>query len=95
MIFPGCFFFVLKLKSFIQGNFFFTCTGRYSPVRRASEGSKINAPFQGVLQECQQLQKATQPRHLLVAQSPPLADNSVSLPGNFLTQLILIFMLFP
>lgn len=57
--------------------------GRYSPVRRASEGSKINTqPFQGALQECQQLQKATQ-RHLLTTQSPPLADNAVSLPGSY------------
>ncbi|EDS25635.1 conserved hypothetical protein [Culex quinquefasciatus] len=60
--------------------------GRYSPVRRASEGSKINTQFQGPFQECQQLQKGlnvgTQQRNLLIAPSPPLADNSVSLPGS-------------
>lgn len=54
--------------------------GRYSPVRRASEGSRINTQFHGALQECQQLQKfLIQPKNL----SPPLADNSVSLPGEF------------
>ncbi|XP_058458351.1 uncharacterized protein LOC131434981 isoform X3 [Malaya genurostris] len=59
--------------------------GRYSPVRRASEGSKINSQFQGPFQECQQLQKglsSTQQRNLLIAPSPPLAENSVSLPGS-------------
>ncbi|XP_055532040.1 uncharacterized protein LOC129722550 isoform X1 [Wyeomyia smithii] len=60
--------------------------GRYSPVRRASEGSKINTQFQGPFQECQQLQKGlnagTQQRNLLITPSPPLADNSVSLPGS-------------
>ncbi|XP_055621707.1 uncharacterized protein LOC129765419 isoform X3 [Toxorhynchites rutilus septentrionalis] len=60
--------------------------GRYSPVRRASEGSKINTQFQGPFQECQQLQKGlnvgTQQRNQLITPSPPLADNSVSLPGS-------------
>ncbi|XP_065077213.1 uncharacterized protein Sik3 isoform X4 [Ochlerotatus camptorhynchus] len=60
--------------------------GRYSPVRRASEGSKINTQFQRPFQECQQLQKGlnagTQQRNLLITPSPPLADNSVSLPGS-------------
>uniref|UniRef100_A0A182NJ75 Non-specific serine/threonine protein kinase n=1 Tax=Anopheles dirus TaxID=7168 RepID=A0A182NJ75_9DIPT len=75
--------------------------GRYSPVRRASEGSRITSQFQGPFQECQQLQKglhaaalaaATQQHHhqqqqqqrnnLLITPSPPLADNSVSLPGS-------------
>ncbi|XP_062544540.1 serine/threonine-protein kinase SIK3 homolog isoform X2 [Armigeres subalbatus] len=61
--------------------------GRYSPVRRASEGSKINTQFQGAFQECQQLQKGlnasgAQQRNLLITPSPPLADNSVSLPGS-------------
>ncbi|XP_055601667.1 uncharacterized protein LOC129750686 isoform X3 [Uranotaenia lowii] len=60
--------------------------GRYSPVRRASEGSKINTQFQGPFHECQQLQKGlnagTQQRNLLITPSPPLADNSVSLPGS-------------
>nr|XP_019554258.2 uncharacterized protein LOC109423725 isoform X2 [Aedes albopictus] len=61
--------------------------GRYSPVRRASEGSKINTQFQGPFQECQQLQKGLnanggQQRNLLITPSPPLADNSVSLPGS-------------
>uniref|UniRef100_A0A182IR27 Non-specific serine/threonine protein kinase n=1 Tax=Anopheles atroparvus TaxID=41427 RepID=A0A182IR27_ANOAO len=74
--------------------------GRYSPVRRASEGSRITSQFQGPFQECQQLQKGlhaaamascTQQQqqqqqqrnnNLLLAPSPPLADNSVSLPGS-------------
>ncbi|XP_001663093.2 serine/threonine-protein kinase SIK3 homolog [Aedes aegypti] len=61
--------------------------GRYSPVRRASEGSKINTHFQGPFQECQQLQRGLnanggQQRNLLITPSPPLADNSVSLPGS-------------
>uniref|UniRef100_A0A182MLI5 Non-specific serine/threonine protein kinase n=1 Tax=Anopheles culicifacies TaxID=139723 RepID=A0A182MLI5_9DIPT len=65
--------------------------GRYSPVRRASEGSRITSQFQGPFQECQQLQKglhaaaiaASQQRNnLLITPSPPLADNSVSLPGS-------------
>ncbi|XP_059615059.1 uncharacterized protein LOC132260760 [Phlebotomus argentipes] len=56
--------------------------GRYSPVRRASEGSRINTQFQGPLQECQQLQKGLAQRNLLVTPSPPLIDNSVSLPGS-------------
>lgn len=70
-----------SLKKLLK-KYFCLLLGRYSPVRRASEGSKINTPiFQGALQECQQLQKATQ-RHLLTTQSPPLTDNSVSLPGK-------------
>ncbi|GAB0100785.1 Non-specific serine/threonine protein kinase [Sergentomyia squamirostris] len=56
--------------------------GRYSPVRRASEGSRINTQFQGPLQECQQLQKGLAQRNLLVTPSPPLIDNSISLPGS-------------
>ncbi|XP_049540937.1 uncharacterized protein LOC125954571 isoform X3 [Anopheles darlingi] len=87
--------------------------GRYSPVRRASEGSRITSQFPGPFQECQQLQKglhaaalAQQQQHhqmqqqqqqqqqqqplpahhrnnnLLITPSPPLADNSVSLPGS-------------
>ncbi|EAU76598.1 AGAP006412-PA [Anopheles gambiae str. PEST] len=66
---------------------------RYSPVRRASEGSRITSQFQGPFQECQQLQKglhaaaiaASQQQrsnNLLITPSPPLADNSVSLPGS-------------
>ncbi|XP_013114508.2 uncharacterized protein LOC106092255 isoform X1 [Stomoxys calcitrans] len=54
--------------------------GRYSPVRRASEGSK--AQFQGPLQECQYLQKGIAQRNFLVAPSPPLLENSISLPGS-------------
>ncbi|XP_017492070.1 PREDICTED: uncharacterized protein LOC108380158 isoform X2 [Rhagoletis zephyria] len=54
--------------------------GRYSPVRRASEGSK--AQFQGPLQECQYLQKVSAQRNFLVAPTPPLSDNSISLPGS-------------
>lgn len=58
-------------------------TGRYSPVRRASEGSKLQ--FHGPLQECQQLQKGIAQRNFLVPQSPPVfMENSVSLPGNYL-----------
>ncbi|XP_035793643.1 uncharacterized protein LOC118467355 isoform X2 [Anopheles albimanus] len=93
--------------------------GRYSPVRRASEGSRITSQFPGPFQECQQLQKGLHaaalaqqqqqhqqmqhqqqqqqqqqqlqqhppPAHhrtnnLLITPSPPLADNSVSLPGS-------------
>ncbi|XP_058065966.1 mucin-19 [Anopheles bellator] len=72
--------------------------GRYSPVRRASEGSRITSQVQGPFQECQQLQKGLhaaalaqqqqqlqQPHrnnNLLIAPNPPLADNSVSLPGS-------------
>ncbi|XP_055374022.1 uncharacterized protein LOC129607224 isoform X2 [Condylostylus longicornis] len=51
--------------------------GRYSPVRRASEGSKTQ--FQGPLQECQYLQKGIAQRNFLI--TPPL-DNSISLPGS-------------
>ncbi|XP_030369599.1 uncharacterized protein LOC115634549 isoform X2 [Scaptodrosophila lebanonensis] len=54
--------------------------GRYSPVRRASEGSKCQ--FQGPLQECQSLQKGIAQRNFLVAPSPPLLENSASLPGS-------------
>lgn len=54
--------------------------GRYSPVRRASEGSRTQ--FQGPLQECQHLQKGLAQRNLLVTPSPPLLDNSISLPGS-------------
>ncbi len=53
--------------------------GRYSPVRRASEGSKSHNP--GPLQEYQLLQKGLVSRNLLP--SPPLA-NSISLPGETL-----------
>jgi hypothetical protein len=53
-------------------------------VRRASEGSRIHPQIQGALQECQQLQKglAGQNPNALFTSSPPLADNSVSLPGS-------------
>lgn len=62
-------------------------------MRRASEGSRITSQFQGPFQECQQLQKglhaaaiaASQQQrsnNLLITPSPPLADNSVSLPGS-------------
>lgn len=54
--------------------------GRYSPVRRASEGSKTQ--FQGPLQECQYLQKGIAQRNFLCAPSPPLLENSISLPGK-------------
>ncbi|XP_061401261.1 uncharacterized protein LOC133337013 [Musca vetustissima] len=54
--------------------------GRYSPVRRASEGSKTQ--FQGPLQECQYLQKGIAQRNFLVAPSQPLLENSISLPGS-------------
>ncbi|CRK86177.1 CLUMA_CG000076, isoform A [Clunio marinus] len=56
--------------------------GRYSPVRRASEGSR-NPHVHGPFQECQQLQKglAQQRNNYLVTPSPP-SENSVSLPGN-------------
>lgn len=56
--------------------------GRYSPVRRASEGCK--SQFQGPLQECQYLQKGITQRNLLAVSSPPLMDNSCSLPGKYL-----------
>lgn len=59
--------------------------GRYSPVRRASEGSKYQPIIHGPLQECQQLmqqQKSSAHRNLpSSAQSPPL-DISSSLPGT-------------
>ncbi|KAM7345928.1 salt-inducible kinase 3 isoform 2-T6 [Cochliomyia hominivorax] len=54
--------------------------GRYSPVRRASEGSKTQ--FHGPLQECQYLQKGIAQRNFLLAPSPPLLENSISLPGS-------------
>ncbi|XP_039969416.1 uncharacterized protein LOC126756086 isoform X2 [Bactrocera neohumeralis] len=54
--------------------------GRYSPVRRASEGSKTQ--FQGPLQECQYLQKVSAQRNFLIAPTPPLSENSISLPGS-------------
>lgn len=57
--------------------------GRYSPVRRASEGSKHQPLIHGPLQECQQLiqqQKGLAHRNLSLTQSPPLLDTS-SLPG--------------
>ncbi|XP_034479639.1 uncharacterized protein LOC117785638 isoform X2 [Drosophila innubila] len=54
--------------------------GRYSPVRRASEGSR--SQFQGPLQECQSLQKGIAQRNFLVAPSPPLLENSISLPAS-------------
>lgn len=59
--------------------------GRYSPVRRASEGSKHQPLIHGPLQECQQLiqqQKGLAHRNLSLTQSPPLLDTS-SLPGWF------------
>lgn len=59
---------------------FFLFIGRYSPVRRASEGSK--AQFQGPLQECQYLQKVSAQRNFLIAPTPPLSENSISLPGK-------------
>lgn len=60
-----------------------TYLGRYSPVRRASEGSR-NPQIQGPFQECQQLQKglAQQRNNYLVTPNPP-QENSVSLPGRF------------
>lgn len=99
---PHAFFYNLLafLKYYISMNYFtiifYQILGRYSPVRRASEGSRINSQFQGALHECQQLQKGlTQPRHLLITPSPPLADNSVSLPGreNFVCNISIIFKL--
>lgn len=69
------FFFSLFLSEI-----FFLKLGRYSPVRRASEGSRTQ--FQGPLQECQYLQKGIAQRNLLIAPSPPLLDNSISLPGK-------------
>lgn len=57
--------------------------GRYSPVRRASEGSRVSSVSHDPFQECQQLQKGLAHRNLLSAQSPPL-DNSTSLPGNII-----------
>lgn len=62
--------------------------GRYSPVRRASEGSKHQPLIHGPLQECQQLiqqQKGLAHRNLSLTQSPPLLDTS-SLPGVFAQQ---------
>ncbi|XP_031619529.1 serine/threonine-protein kinase SIK3 homolog isoform X2 [Contarinia nasturtii] len=59
--------------------------GRYSPVRRASEGSKYQPLIHGPLQECQQLiqqQKSLAHRNLSSTQSPPLLDNSSSLPAS-------------
>lgn len=58
--------------------------GRYSPVRRASEGSKYQPMIHGPLQECQQLiqqQKSMAHRNVSSTQSPPLLENSSSLPG--------------
>lgn len=65
----------------VSNTFVSITVGRYSPVRRASEGCK--SQFQGPLQECQYLQKGITQRNLLAAPSPPLMDNSCSLPGKF------------
>lgn len=56
--------------------------GRYSPVRRASEGSKCQMLSHGPFQECQQLQKGLAHKNLLVAQSPPVDNIATSLPGE-------------
>lgn len=56
--------------------------GRYSPVRRASEGSRNP---QGPFQECQQLQKglaAAQQRNNYLVTPTTKPENSVSLPGK-------------
>lgn len=57
-------------------------SGRYSPVRRASEGSRCQMLSHGPFQECQQLQKGLAHKNLLVTQSPPLDCNTTSLPGE-------------
>lgn len=56
--------------------------GRYSPVRRASEGSRNP---QGPLQECQQLQRglAHQQKNNYLVTPTTKQENSVSLPGEF------------
>lgn len=55
--------------------------GRYSPVRRASEGSRNP---QGPFQECQQLQNslAAQQRNNYLVTPTNKPENSVSLPGE-------------
>lgn len=72
------------LFSFLcYGFVIYSYIGRYSPVRRASEGSKHQPLIHGPLQECQQLiqqQKGLAHRNLSLTQSPPLLDTS-SLPG--------------
>lgn len=55
--------------------------GRYSPVRRASEGSKSYS--HGPLHEYQLLQRGINNRNFLITPNQPL-DNSISLPGKFL-----------
>lgn len=61
--------------------------GRYSPVRRASEGSRN--PQQGPFQECQQLQKglAAQQRNNYLVTPTTKPENSVSLPGMLILQI--------
>lgn len=80
----GVFFLVMTL---------FIDLGRYSPVRRASEGSKHQPLIHGPLQECQQLiqqQKGLAHRNLSLTQSPPLLDTS-SLPGSYSSREIIFF----
>lgn len=72
------------MQTLVQRSYQFKSSlGRYSPVRRASEGSRN--PQVHPFQECQQLQKglAQQRNNYLVTPSPP-AENSVSLPGELL-----------
>lgn len=61
-------------------SFFLYTLGRYSPVRRASEGSK--SYNHGPLHEYQLLQKGiNNNRNFLITPSQSL-DNSISLPGK-------------
>lgn len=55
--------------------------GRYSPVRRASEGSKSHNHYP--LHEYQLLQKGLAPKTLAINTNSTLLDNSISLPGIF------------
>lgn len=66
----------------ILTNFCFSeILGRYSPVRRASEGSRCQMLSHGPLQECQQLQKGLAHKNLCVTQSLPVDSCATSLPG--------------
>lgn len=55
--------------------------GRYSPVRRASEGSKCQPLIHGPLQECQQLIQQQKLAHRNLSSTQIAPDNSSSLPG--------------
>lgn len=74
---------ITLLTHFVQ-IFLFNFLGRYSPVRRASEGSRCQMLSHGPFQECQQLQKGLAHKNLLVAQTSPVDTNATSLPGELI-----------